>query len=233
MPLKRIEQILDQHFGNSHDDDQQVQWQRSGSFHYWLNDELTDVVEPWRIGTNPQGVQCIQSVRVSEQYGLVLAADWQQDGEQTHAKVWMRAQGQPEVQAHYNIEGNVWQARHRGPQGERQQQGECVKGLVFFPLLRVFSGAMLLAMQKPGLTLLLPDIEISCPPNDKLLPKQDLRQSFLLEEQPTVAAQAFGMRGGHYKEDNASFEIDQSGLLHRYLWKQSDTLRWRVENRFS
>lgn len=61
------------------------QWLQYGYFSYQLNGKATDIIEPWRTGRTAAGAQLIQSLRTSQQYQLLLSADWQQIGPQQTA----------------------------------------------------------------------------------------------------------------------------------------------------
>lgn len=232
-----IKQRLEQHFTPP----PACIWQQQGYFSYQLNGRLTDIIEPWRIGRvpfisnnsiggNPHTAAdlhstVIQSLRHSRQYQLLLTADWQQRCQQQQCVLYWQQGDSPGVTARYQLSGQSWYCE----QAVTRQQGELCSPWHFFPLLRVFSGAMLLALEQGPTQLILPDIEVDTVPADKLRPKLDTRQSQAIES-TAQDTRCFIMTGGHYREDNAVFTLNEAGLLLSYQWQQDDRHCWQVTN---
>ncbi|MEE2003087.1 hypothetical protein QWY20_16630 [Alkalimonas sp. MEB108] len=201
-----------------------VHWEQQGQYHYQCNGKPTDIEEPWRIGMDAKGHRIIQSLRFSKQHQMLLTVHWQQQGEtaeqgQLAELSWQQGSAKPSS-ACYQLAKNHWQCQS----GSTLLSGEQDGPWHFFPLLRVFSGAMVLALQQEQ-PLLLPNLELGADAQ-RLLPLWDRRQSFLLEKNSTHST--YAMQGGHYRPDNARFVLAQDGLLQRYHWQQTDALRWDI-----
>ena len=201
------------------------QWLQHGYFSYQLNGKATDIIEPWRTGRTAAGAQLIQSLRSSQQYQLLLSADWQQLGPQQNCELCYQQGGTAPAKASYLITETTWYCR----QANQEWHGTVGPNWHFFPLLRIFSGAMLQALVKAPSELLLPDIEIGTAAANKLQPKLDQRQSFRMTDQVNNR-QHFGMRGGHYKEQNAAFTLNDHGVLMAYHWQQDAEHLWQINN---
>lgn len=201
------------------------QWLQYGYFSYQLNGKATDIIEPWRTGRTAAGAQLIQSLRSSQQYQLLLSADWQQLGPQQNCELYYQQGGTTPAKASYQITETTWYCR----QANQEWQGIVGPYWHFFPLLRIFSGTMLQALEQAPGELLLPDIEMGTAPEHKLQPKLDHRQSFRMVEKANDG-QHFGMRGGHYQEQNAGFVLNDQGLLMAYHWQQDAEHLWQINN---
>ncbi|MCC5825016.1 hypothetical protein [Alkalimonas sp.] len=198
-----------------------IEWQQQGAYQYQLNGQPTDIQEPWRQGINAKGERIIQSLRSSAQHQMLLKVHWQQQPHGQSAQLfWQDGTAEP-ISACYQIEAERWHCQL----GNRQLSGSQAAPWHFFPLLRVFSGAMVLALQQPQ-PLLLPDIEQITAPEDKLRPIWDHRQSRCIN--PSAAQREFVLSGGHYREDNARFFLNQAGLLQQYSWQQSPDVCWEI-----
>jgi len=201
------------------------QWLQHGYFSYQLNGKPTDIIEPWRTGRTAAGAKLIQSLRASQQYQLLLSAHWQQLGPQQDCELCYRQGSNTPAKANYQITETTWHCR----QANREWQGNVGKHWHFFPLLRIFSGTMLQALEQASCELLMPDIEIGTAAEHKLQPKLDHRQSFRMTDQANNR-QHFGMRGGHYKEQNAAFTLSDHGVLMAYHWQQDAGHLWQINN---
>lgn len=201
-----------------------VTWQHHGQYHYQRNGEPTDIQEPWRQGTDAGGSRIIQSLRFSPDDQVLLRVDWRQLGEPWQRKQRADIDLQPGSEARarvaYQIAGKHWQCRS----GDDLLHGQQEAPWHFFPLMRVFSGAMVLALQKEQ-PVLLPNLDLGAEAQ-RLLPRWDRRQSFVLEIRD--GRSTYAMQGGHYRPDNARFVLADDGLLDHYHWQQADKLRWDV-----
>lgn len=199
-----------------------------GEYKYRLNGEVTDLKEPWQILKNG-GLTIIRSVRYSESYQVTLAVVAHISENNQQIRISYSESNKPVIDAEYHIDnhGN-WRVIQSHPGDIFQQQGQ-QDGLVLFPLLRVFSGAMLnacrLAKGKER-SVLIPDICLTTKYSHKLKPSFDSRKTKYVAR--TNKGMKYNFLSQHYREENAEFYINNSGLLSYYKWQQSDDVLWQA-----
>lgn len=216
--------LLDEHFETKH----WVDWQQQGCFSYQLNKQTTDVIEPWRIGVSGVGEQVIESLRFSAEHSLLLKVSWRKVQDITQCNlVWQHADS-PLCEADYLVYKNQWQFTHHCKDQTLTRSEDSSHPIHFYPLLRIFSGAMLAALENQATRLLLPDIEMQTRPEKKLFPSLQERHSYLIEKTPNTAC--YQMLGGHYTRENAKFTLGENAVLTHYTWQQSDSVSWEVTN---
>jgi hypothetical protein len=129
------------------------------------------------------------------------------------------------------IEPGVVEVR-RTVNGERRPDDRvAARGMLLFPLLRVFAGDVVRAVAAGGAggrVVLVPDIRPGCAPEDLLAPVLDVRTAEPVGPPREDLSQAYGYVGGSY-EDGAVFRVRPDGLLAAYAWRQPEVGTWEVD----
>ncbi|QBY04544.1 hypothetical protein E2K93_09140 [Thalassotalea sp. HSM 43] len=199
-----------------------------GCYDYTLNHQSTDLQEPWQILENGD-MQIIRSVRYSRQYKVLLAVSCHITKSTQTIDLSYQEGDNPEIIAQYKIDkdGN-WQVSQSHPGDIFKQQGHD-PDLVIFPLLRIFSGQMLIDCKLRGQAkrqVLIPDIRPESGYNDKLKPSFDMRTS--KAKGVNGRGRKFQFISEHYQEDSAQFYLNEHGQLDFYQWQQAPQKLWQV-----
>lgn len=119
------------------------------------------------------------------------------------------------------------------------------EGARLFPLLRVFSGPVVMACAAAtvadgaGVTVVVPDVRDPSKTDEFLAPVIDVRTARNVGTEDVVVertesadevepATVFRYFGGSYDEDGAEVVVDAGGLLRRYAWDQPGAGFWDV-----
>lgn len=196
----------------------------SGVYHYYLNGELTTIVEPWQISENGQNT-IIRSVRNAKDYqtSISAVAHVNKDNFQVlrATTVWdCTAEGQS-VHKEYGFD--------KASDEFRGQE------FIFFPLLRIFMGPVLDYLGANGGQgdVLIPYIKDPSDHDQLLKPEITQRRAISLAkgveevDGKSITVQKYDYRGDQY-ENGSVFSVDEHCVLARYQWQQSETLKWDV-----
>lgn len=191
----------------------------SGRYRYRLNGALTDIVEPWLQHRQPDGSVITRSSR-SDGANFVLAVKAGQKGETAFATFyWENFAGARE--AHYLLRADElrWSL-----DGEKPTTQSLNTPLCFFPLMRIFSGETILAIDSSGgkARVLVPSIKTPEQRESLFVPLFSERSVEVL------GSNTYHYCGGEY-DDGALYQLNEKGLLQRYSWQQSESQLWEVE----
>ncbi|MBB3047964.1 hypothetical protein FHR99_002230 [Litorivivens lipolytica] len=190
-----------------------------GRYRYCLNGELTDIHEPWMRYQLPDGGQVIRTSR-SDGKSFVLGVKCWIQANRTYASLfWANASGYCTANYRVNGESMRWNL-----DGETPEQLELDRPTQFFPLMRIFSGEILLSLLANGGSgqVLVPSIK--SPERRETL----FRPLFSERSVEALGSNTYHYRGGEY-DDGARYELNDEGLLQRYSWQQSENQFWEVE----
>jgi hypothetical protein len=204
-----------------------------GRYGYLHNASATDIEETWEIHGNA-GDRLIRSRRTAPSAGLSIEVESHQlQGVTTRCLIDWRY-GAQRVSGDYRFNGQRLSATLRA--GKRQHRCDMDLGdAVFFPLLRVFTGATINALLSRGGCgrVLVPWVR---DPQDQarlLTPTASTRHATLVRrERVTVAGRrircgCFDYSGGEYPPGTL-FWVDRHGVLLRYRWQQDPANSWEV-----
>lgn len=221
-----------------------------GCYRYLLNGQLQAITEPWLKAQNSAGQSLTQSARFVESLQATLLVSLRQQLPPPSAQnlplpagfdseIRWQQTGQTEIRALYQFcqqkrQLQLYRTDHSGISHSQQHKAE---PFLYFPLLRVFSGAVIRQLAHAGpLPTLVPDINNPTDRNTLLQPTEHLRSAQLqAEEQIELHGQSYQAERYHYlseryqQQDNASFWIDPRGLLLKYHWQQNPEQCWQVE----
>ncbi len=208
----------------------------SGSYYYQCNQEAAGVEEHWQVDRS-SSTQLILSRREVPAMGIRLEVNSAESaGDYTQCIVQWQID-QPEnslhLQANYEfLPDQLRVTRHMGAQQE--QRSEPIDGFVFSPLMRIYNGAAIRALQERGPSrVLTPWIRDHQQQNKMLWPLYSERKVELLGEEyisvdgVDLPCQKFEYSGGEYGA-GTQFWLDEHDVMTRYSWQQDPKTRWDV-----
>lgn len=191
-----------------------------GCYRYYCNSEKTAIVEPWCRHRDSDGAQVIRAVRTDNTNFLLGVSHRCESGKQRLALRWQQSGSGQSISAEYDWgDGMLVWSRSDGAGGERQFD----EAVWLFPLMRVFTGDVLLALGSRGGEgeVLVPSIKTPDQPETLFLPEVSVRQV------SELAPGCFLYGGGEY-EESATCWLDDDGLMQKYRWQQSADQLWTV-----
>ncbi len=196
-----------------------------GTYLYQLNGEDTDIEEPWQILKNGD-ITIIRSVRHSVNYGMKLSVKAHITKSNKTIELGYSEAEQDDIDAQYQIDSQgQWKLVQSHPGDIFQKIGKN-EGMVIFPLLRIFTGEMLLACKSKETQVLVPDIRLQTKYNDKLKPSFDQRSAKYLGF--SGKGKKYQFNSEHYQEEGAQCFLNKDGILSQYSWQQTADMHWLV-----
>lgn len=200
----------------------------AGNYQYRANGELTSIGEPWcRHQHRVYGV--VTRALRTDGVHFLLAVKQYRDGEANVVQLLWQTLGEQAVTVVTEYRVIDGELRWRRDRGEWQQQG-LAEGVLFFPLIRVFTGEIINGLLERGGrgSVLVPSIVN--PADTASLFEPLLSERFA---EPAIDAEVLAdcssfRYGGAQYGDGALFWLDGDGLLQRYEWQQSEDSRWQV-----
>ncbi|WP_337879435.1 hypothetical protein [Rheinheimera sp.] len=221
-----------------------------GCYRYRLNGQLQAITEPWIKAQNSEGQCLTQSARFIEHLQAALLVTQRQQSPQFcaqnpsvpgnfYSEIRWQQQGHNDISALYQFcqQTRQLQLLRTDDTGLSNSQLHKPEAFLYFPLLRVFSGQVIqqLALSGP-LSTLVPDINKPADRTTLLQPTETVRSSTLIAEeviemggQPYRAQRYRYLSERYQAQDDASFWIDNKGLLLKYHWQQNPQQFWQVE----
>lgn len=206
-----------------------------GRYDYSGGASAAGIDEVWEKFALPDGERLIRSTRTVNDPAITLRAQTRHYDDEL-CEAWFEFEGDTRVRAHYLFaDGGHLLLRHQVRDDaiteEKIDASEC--GLLF-PLLRIYTGALLRSILDDGGTanILVPRLDCVDEPHNLLRASSSERsvealgpaQIELGDMQQDCEAMMY--RGGPYV-DGARCWLD-GDLLLAYEWRQSDDSRWRV-----
>ena len=194
-----------------------------GEYRYSLNDAVTAVQERWT--RHQLGDTVLTRVaRNAPDYDQRLEVQaWQRAGAFERVLVSWWGESNVGVADYWLLNGR-WQLRRQinGVQFSDELDG----GLLFYPFMRVFTGATIRGVMAAGgqADILLPSIEDPQSPRSMLAANIIRRSSECVD----LASQCYSFHGDRY-DATARFWLGEQSLLLRYEWRQSEDQYWLVE----
>jgi hypothetical protein len=197
----------------------------SGAYKYYVDDVLT-AHEPWTIERDTSGTRRIICVRDASQYGvyLTLNATINADGDAYYAfALSASATGPIKKSAEYRVESATTSYRIM-PQ--RDWKSLEPVGAIFFPLMRVFTGEMVLGLERngPDTFVIVPSIERLADIDSVFEPVVSQRSAVSVSGQPN----SFDLTGGAYQAPTRVL-INQQGLLESYNFTDAKGAVWTCQ----
>lgn len=195
-----------------------------GRYDYFLNEEPVDVYETFRIAREDGPVTLISSERVAKAYYNHLRVDAHYKAEACYQAdiTYASSNGEGIRTANLQVcfQGSIAEAVRVADDVSIPQKIKLPDEYLFLPLLRVFTGNVIMKLLEKPLPVLIPNIKYP----------GDAENWFTLEFEERWSERdgdAFRFLGGQYDE-SARFWLNNDGLLTRYTWKQKDEMRWDV-----
>ncbi|MCP4139137.1 MAG: hypothetical protein GY755_02410 [Chloroflexi bacterium] len=196
----------------------------SGRYDYFLNEEQIALYETFQITRDEGLATLISAERVAEAFGNHLRVDTRQkDGAFDQVEIAYASSGKEgirEANLRVNIHDNIAEVVRVVDGLSIQEKITLPKEYAFLPLLRVFTGNLILKLSEKHLPVCIPNIKNP----------QDKENWFALnieQRWATKDGDAFQFLGGQYDE-KARFWLNDDGFLKRYIWNQKENLRWDV-----
>ncbi|WP_163930574.1 hypothetical protein [Paraferrimonas sp. SM1919] len=204
-----------------------VRWLTQGNYGYVHNGNKFDICERWRQGVNFKGETYIQSFRYSAMASSMLKVQSCVD-RQGASKIIIEFEcgDLDKIITHVQGSAERWIWQKTDATGAVLESGEFQQG-IFFPLLRIFEGAIIEALKQSPATLILPDIRLSAKPSQKLSLYSETRHSFEVAPLSKHQGAHFRFIGGEYDADNAYFVV-RDHLLQFYQWQTQSMGTWQV-----
>ncbi|TRX55040.1 hypothetical protein [Thalassomonas sp. M1454] len=196
-----------------------------GTYLYQLNGKNTDIEEPWQILKNGD-ITIVRSVRYSKNYAMKLSVKAHITENNKTIELSYSEDDNDDIDAKYQLdnEGN-WKLVQSHPGDIFQKHGKN-PGMVIFPLLRIFTGEMLLACKSKTTQVLVPDIRLTASYNDKLKPSFDQRNAKYLGF--SGKGKKYQFNSEHYQEEGAQCFLNKDGILSQYSWQQTPEMLWQI-----
>ena len=197
---------------------------KSGTYLYTMND-VEVVREPWRIESHKDGRRTVTSSRISETFGIqidLIALETKDVSKYDFTFTDLNA-GKPVACGFYKVEpeGVVFRSTEFG----EWEPVSCAS--YFFPLMRIFTGALVRQVISMGgqADIIVPDIRN--PANTETLFKP-LKSRREVNADPTQE-NLFHYLGGHY-ETAVPVTLNDDGLMMHYTWTTPDGAKWICQN---
>ena len=195
-----------------------------GRYDYFLNEAPIDVYETFRITRDDGLATVISSERVANAFGSHLRVDARlKDRAYDQVEITYTSSGAERIRTanlRVKFHASTAEAERVVDDLSIHQRINLPDEYLFLPLLRVFTGKVIIQLLEKPLSVLIPNIR----------DPQDAENWFALgfEERWSVQdGDAFNFLGGRY-DDTARFWINNDGLLTRYIWNEKENLRWDV-----
>lgn len=193
----------------------------AGVYHYWLDDQLQPIVEPWHVAAEDAGVVLRGERRIGDASVLAVEARYRDELCTEFSVRWHSAARQ--AGALYRLAGQ--QLMWRLESSAIWQTLELPAGALLFPLLRAATGALLPLLAQAERAVVVPCIR-DPQSADLFTPLVSLRRTQLL------GIEAGNLRryryfGGEYGEDGADYWCSAAGWVTAYHWTSAQG-RWKV-----
>jgi hypothetical protein len=206
-----------------------------GSYRYLCNGEPMPVSESFSMQGTLTGDCRVESLRRAGE--IAIAAEAQlSNGRVTSAALQWRHSGEETIAATFTATADRWLVQRQGVAIELpRDEGSHTPQL--FPLLRVFTGPMLLELQSTAGrgSVIVPCIDDPLDRNSLLEPRLSDRCVQLLESDDSLSlaglqwpCSRYAYTGGRYGEETRCW-VSRGGLLLRYCWQQSPEQLWDVQ----
>jgi hypothetical protein len=194
----------------------------SGRYVYETNG-IERAVEPWRIFRTEDDYRVTVAERSAPEMKTHLEVVHREGPEGLETiSLTFRESPQSEVLAHgdYRLERGLCRFKGQNDQGWSDTP---LARAHFFPLMRVFTGAMVTALVNAGGEgeVIVPHIAHPEPEKPIFQPTRSQR----LVERMDGLAPIYLYRGGPY-EKPATILLNNEGMMERYCWEQSDVETW-------
>ncbi|WP_448212029.1 hypothetical protein [Colwellia sp. MEBiC06753] len=213
-----------------------------GCYLYQLNNEFTDIIEPWQIAKNPQNHLRICSARFVPSQNIKLLVNYLKTATEVTVMIeWHNPDNAEQYFGYYQLtnEHLLWQVDSKQfiTCVDKLHQITLPKALLFFPLMRIFSGEVIKHLSTHGsYEVLIPDIRNLTDSSDFLAPYLSTRAANIVQqnvsitnfEQQQVADEYQYTSDIYHEENNARFWLDKQHRLIKYCWQQTPEHCWTV-----
>ena len=201
----------------------------AGRYDYFLNDVLQPISESWQCFENGDGELVVDSTRLAG--SLALRSRAISIGNSfDHVLIEWNAEESIKAFYHLSQQCCCWQST-----GGNELRLP-VSGAVIYPLMRVFTGAVIAQLAQLGGSgkVIIPDIRLQTSTEGKLQPHYSERScAFVAEDEIYIqnrkqVSERWTFIGDQYSSDSC-FWLDANRNLLCYSWSQGPEQLWRVE----
>ncbi len=196
----------------------------AGAYTYRLNGEIAPVRESWlRRGSHWESTR--------EAPGLRLHVRAELGAEQVQAcELTLEREALGVVAATYELGADTLRCRRRDALGELSELALPCTGLILYPLMRIFTGPVISALDHCGGKgrVVVPNVHPQAGESQLLLPDSGERSVNRLPDEDRDSAACWQFIGGRYRAD-ARFWVADDGLLQRYTWCEGEQQQWDVQ----
>jgi hypothetical protein len=195
----------------------------AGVYEYFLNGQPAGVREPWTVHRRADGSQITRVERDAAAYGTTILVE----AAPSRCEIRLTTAHGPEVHAVYEFAARECSVARVVNGGARPVENVAwPDGAVFYPLMRVFLGAVILRVAaRESAPVVVPSIENPTDAENLLRPNVEERRAELVGVEKTARRYRFLTR--HY-DDKSAFWLNEQGLLVRYRFHQSDAQVWET-----
>ena len=196
-----------------------------GEYRYLLNGESAPVEEHWRIKSLDGDQRLMTSERIAPGIRIKVNAT-EQAGIVSQCQIAWQSEQSDELTVEYFLAAESFRYR-LGDDDWRSVSPDTGDSLVLYPLMRIFTGPVILRLAALGGEgdVLVP--AIGDPSDRDGLLRPELTRRCVTHLASEADGDLWQFTGGQYDE-SARFWIDSSGLLARYLWRQDADREWDV-----
>jgi hypothetical protein len=216
---------------------------RNGTYKYFLNGKPTGIVETFSVRILPDGRKFTESVRDAKPFNTFFRVETTETNSAIQLCKILFRKDDTQIEAVYEFSENTLRfSRKIYEEIAEDETLELPESCLFFPLMRVFQGEIILkiAQNKSVTPVLVPDIKNPDDLENLLKPTFDERTAqkigsetiaFYAPESTAFDADIYQYISKHYDE-NSQFWIDENGILVAYRFYQSANKVWEISSEF-